>query len=151
MITKTNLKIKLIFLLFISLILFPKCNGVEEQMPYEYFSPFTINMNEPSFFDLDVIGGHVMVTGGVKGIIIYHESEDEFRAYERCCPYDPDCGRVYYDEDSGNVIDSCCNSEFSLILDGMVISGPSTFKLREYVTEYFSGTNQLKVYSDIKF
>jgi hypothetical protein len=149
--TKNNTNIKLFFTLIISFLLLINCNSVDEQMPYEYFSPFTIDLNEPSFFDLNVIGGHIMVTGGVKGIVIYHESKDVFRAYERCCPFDPGCGRVYYDENSSNVIDTCCNSEFSLILEGMVITGPSTLPLREYVTEYFSNSKKLTVYSDIQF
>jgi len=138
-------------LIITSVVFLFSCNSETEQMPYQYFPAFTINLSEPSFFDLNVVGGHVMVTGGIKGIAIYHQSKDVFVAYERCCPYDPGCGRVYFDDENNNLIDTCCNSEFSLILGGVVVYGPSTQSLRKYVTEYNPNNKSLKVYSDIQF
>jgi len=142
--------IKNILIIYVLSLLF-SCNSETEQMPYQYFSPIYINLSEPSFFDLNTIGGHVMITGGVKGIAVYHESKDVFIAFERCCPYDPACGRVYYDENNGGLIDSCCNTEYSMILGGIVVSGPSTQQLRKYYTEYNSSTKTLKITSDIQF
>jgi len=46
-------------------------------------------LTQPSYANLNAVGGWVYVTGGVRGIIIYKKNSSEFAAYERCCPYDP--------------------------------------------------------------
>jgi len=121
-----------------------KCKTPENKIPYLYVD-FTINLDEPEFYELNAIGNYIYVTGGVSGIIIYRDSRDVFIAYERACPYDPECGRVYVIPDEYKMRDSCCGSEFSLTLDGAVLKGPTELPLREYKTYFYQNSNELRV------
>ncbi len=74
---------------------------------------------------------------GYRGIVVYRVDQYNFMAYERTCPYDPnkDCAQVEVDPASFTLIDSCCMSRFNII-DGMPVSGPSTYPLKQYFTEF---------------
>ena len=100
---------------------------------------FTININEPSFFNLTNITGWVYVTGGSQGILIYRNNIDQFTAYDRHTPYnvDDNC-RVSVEEDGITVKDECGDSSW-LIIDGSIISGPASQPLKQYNTQ-FSGS-----------
>lgn len=95
---------------------------------------FTINLELVP--ELNSIGGWVYTTGGYSGIIIYRESVDEFRAFDRACTYHPfdDCAIVRV-EDPPLAIDSCCGSSF-LLIDGSVITGPAQWQLMQYQVYY---------------
>jgi nitrite reductase/ring-hydroxylating ferredoxin subunit len=107
-----------------------------DEIPYVYVN-FYINPTSTQYLDLNNIGGYVYVTGGVRGIIIYHRSVDEFLAYERNCPYQPsnDCAQVEVDNSGIMTVDSCCGSKF-LLTDGSVSNGPATRSLKTYQTSY---------------
>ena len=47
----------------------------------------TIFLNNPQFIDLQVVGGWAYSQGGIKGIIIYHSSINNYVAFERSCPH----------------------------------------------------------------
>ncbi|HPE56961.1 MAG TPA: hypothetical protein PK904_11210 [Bacteroidales bacterium] len=83
---------------------------------------------------------------GYRGIIVYRIDQYNFMAYERTCPYDPqkDCAQVEVDQSTYTLIDSCCMSRFNII-DGSPVSGPSTYPLKYYFTE-FDG-NLLHIYN----
>ena len=102
------------------------CDENQSKIPNVY-----VDLTNPIYNDLSNIGGYVYVTGGVSGILVYHSSLDEYQAYERTCPYDPDCGKVYVDEINFNAVDSvCCGSEFSLLLNGtVVLAADAEFRL----------------------
>jgi nitrite reductase/ring-hydroxylating ferredoxin subunit len=121
-----------------------KCNTPQNKIPFVYVD-FTIDLNSAEFYELNAIGNYVYVTGGVSGIIIYRDSRDNFYAYERACPYDPDKGRVVVEKNGYRVIDSVCGSEFSLTMDGAVLKGPARLPLRKYNTYYYPASNQLRV------
>ncbi len=127
-----------VFLFLVSFFLFfISCNESKNPIPVVPVDFYIHIDSDPSFYNLQTIGGYVYVTGGVSGILIYRSSTDEFKAYERACPYDPDCGKIYVDEGSLNAVDStCCKSEFSLLLDGAVSKGPAQFPLRQYQCIY---------------
>jgi len=131
-------------LLFFVIIILTNCGGDNQKIPYEYVD-ISIDLNVPEFSDLNQIGSYVMITGGVSGIIIYHESSNIFHSYDRCCPYDPYCDRVRYNEENENLRDTCCGSEFSLKLGGIVSKGPANISLREYKTTYNEFTNKLRI------
>ena len=120
------------------------CKSPENKIPYVYVD-ITINLDKPEYFELNAIGNFIYVYGGVSGIVIYRDSRDVFFAYERACPYDPECGRVDVIADEYKMVDTCCGSEFSLTLDGAVLKGPSEVALRQYKTYYYSNTNELRV------
>lgn len=128
-----------IFFVILFMLLSPQCKEDEDMIPYAYVS-FYIDVTSTQYIGLNNIGGYVYVTGGVRGIIIYHRSVDEFLAYERNCPYQPsnDCALVEVDNSAVMAVDSCCNSQF-LLLDGSIIQGPATTMLRQYQTS-FDGT-----------
>lgn len=106
----------------------------------------TLYVNNPSYVNLNAMGGWVYVSGGVRGILVYRASSSEFKAYDRNCTYnssDP-CATVYVDATNILAVDTCCHSKFSLF-DGSVTQGPATFPLKAYNTT-FDG-NILRIYN----
>lgn len=138
---KSNFFSKII-LFFISALFLINCNTSENKIPYVYVN-IVVDIDKPEFMELNAIGNFVYITGGVSGIIVYRDGLYDFFAYERACPYDPECGRVHVDESGYRLVDTCCGSEFSLTMDGAVLKGPSDKPLRKYITYYNENTNQL--------
>jgi len=125
-------------------------NGI----PYIY-TDTTIDVTSAMYKNLEFIGGWGYIPSGYKGIFIYHFSEKEFFALERCCTYDPDIisARVYYDEKSRTLRDSICGSEFEPWMGGSVIKGPAELPLRQYKTQYseIGARKLLRIYNPQKF
>lgn len=96
----------------------------------------TLNINEPSSFNLQPIGGWVYYNGGSNGLIVYHVNQDEFRCFDRHSTYNVDnwC-QVKVDSSGFTLVDTCSLSEFS-IFDGSVTKGPATIPLKQYTTTY---------------
>ncbi len=117
----------------------------EDLIPYAVVD-FYINTNSTQYVELHSVGGWVNVTGGVRGLIIYRKSIDEFMVYERNCTYQPSnsCARVSVDNTNLMAVDSCCGSKF-LLTDGSVIQAPAKYPLKQYRTT-FDGTT-LHVYN----
>jgi len=89
--------------------------------------------NNPEFINLSVVGGWEYLSGGSRGLIVYRLTNDQFVAFDRHCPYQPedDCARVEVDPNTLLIFDPCCDSEFS-ITDGNVLKGPAVFPLQQY-------------------
>ncbi len=139
------MKAKILFLLGFTSLLVPffSCNYEQPGIPVVPVD-IELNLNDPQYFELKSSGNFVYITGGVNGIIVYRKSSDEFCAYERTCPHDPDCGRVTVDADVFFAQDTvCCNSKFSLDVDGAVVSGDSKFPLRMYSVSYSANQNRI--------
>jgi len=108
----------------------------------------TIDINLPSYNALNGVGGWCYVNGGSRGIIVYRRSIEEFVAFDRHSPQDPNgtCTTPLF-PDTNNFLqlnDTCNNATFSLY-DGMPISN-SSFGLRQYMT-VFDGSNMLRIYN----
>ncbi len=76
---------------------------------------FTINLTLQEYMPLLMVGGYVYIEHeGYKGIIIYKEGNDRYRAIERTCTYQPrnPCEIVSVDDSGFFLIDSCCGSTF---------------------------------------
>ena len=76
---------------------------------------FTINLTLQEYMPLLLIGGHVYIEDeGFKGIIIYREGNDRYRAIERTCTFQPrnPCEVVSVDDSGFFLKDSCCKSTF---------------------------------------
>ncbi|MCL2510629.1 MAG: hypothetical protein FWF09_01115 [Bacteroidales bacterium] len=120
------------------------------EIPYIY-TDTTIDVTSALYKNLEFIGGWGYIPSGYKGIFIYHATEKEFIALERCCTYDPGlfAARVYYDEKDGVLRDSICGSEFHPWLNGGVAKGPAELALRPYRTQYYeSGAlKRLRIYN----
>jgi len=97
---------------------------------------FSININEPAFFDLTNITGWVYVTGGSRGILIYRNNLDQFTAFDRHSPFEVDQNcQVSVLEDNFTVADPCSESTW-LILDGTILTGPTSWPLKQYSTQF---------------
>jgi hypothetical protein len=108
---------------------------------------FTLYLNQPGFSALSAVGGWVYVTGGSRGIIVYHLNVDTFMAFDRNCTYNPTAAdaRVSVDNTGLFAADTSCGSKFVLI-DGSVSQGPATIGLRQYHADY-DGLNAVHVYN----
>lgn len=125
------------FILLCFAFLFSACKKDEKEYVPNVYVNFQIDPNSTMYLSLNMVGGWVYVTGGVKGIIIYREDQEHFRAYDRACPYDYDVeGSIVDMEPSGlTMLDSLCGSRY-IITDGSVLNGPTTRGLKAYRTSY---------------
>jgi nitrite reductase/ring-hydroxylating ferredoxin subunit len=100
----------------------------------------------PNSLDYIPVSGWVYVSGGYRGLIVYRMTDNEFMAYERTCPYDPDkdCARVEVESSDITAVDSCCGSQY-ILTDGSPIRGPSGYSLQQYRTSYDG--NQLRIFN----
>ena len=96
-----------------------------------------INSNNPEFINLNAVGGWTYIIGGSRGIIVYRSSNNEFKAYDRHCTYDPTntCALVSVEVNNITGLDVCCGSKF-LLPDGSVTQGPANLPLKQYTTSF---------------
>lgn len=102
--------------------------------------------NNPSFVNINGVGGWLYITGGVRGILVYRKSPSEFMAYDRNCTYQSSdaCATVVVDATNILATDTCCHSKFSMY-DGSVTQAPAGLPLKAYNTT-FDG-NVLHIYN----
>ena len=134
--------------LFLILILFSSCNKNNQNPVPSIPFDITIDINLPSYYQLQGVGSWTYVNGGSRGIIVYRRNLEEFVAFDRHSPMDPDgtCFLpLFPDQDNFlQLKDTCSNAIFSLY-DGGPISG-SNYGLRQYATQ-FNGSNLLRIYN----
>lgn len=140
-----NLKIAiLIFYCFVFLGCRKNQNNPVPNIPFDLL----IDINLPMYNALNDVGGWCYVNGGSRGIIVYRRTLDEFVAFDRHSPEDPNavCSKPITPNSDNflQLMDSCNNASFSLY-DGMPIS-KSAFSLRQYYT-LFDGNNLLRIYN----
>ena len=132
------MKIRKYYLLFPLLLLttvLVSCrkDSSENRVPYVY-----VNIQlYPNSLDFIPVSGWVYSTGGNRGIVIYRMTEDQFFAFDRTCPYDPEnlAARIRVETTGISVIDTICGSRF-LLTDGIPFAGPSRSPLLQYRTSY---------------
>lgn len=141
------MKVRFILFLVLSLVLFACKKNKQHPVPSIPFD-MSIDITLPSYSTLNGVGGYAYVAGGSRGIIVYRRSIDEFMAFDRHSPMDPEgtCQHPLYPDTSNflQLNDSCSGAKFSLY-DGSPISG-SDFGLRQYQTIY-DGSNILRIYN----
>ncbi len=136
--------ITILITLFLSVLVYTSCDDGDNNVPYVSVN-ITIQPNSTIFQNLNIVGGWEYITGGNKGIIVYRMTLEEFKAYDRTCPHDPDKDSRIEVQTSGiTAIDSLCLSQFSLI-DGAPIIGPAQSNMKTYHTSY-DGIN-LRIYN----
>jgi nitrite reductase/ring-hydroxylating ferredoxin subunit len=131
---KYNISKILIFFVFASFFsVLPACER-EDRIPYAPVD-FVIYLDLPEFQELKTPGNYLYVTGGVRGIIMYCEYTDSYKAYERNCPYEPANADAVLSVDSTGLFMVCrhCESKF-MLLDGSVVNGPTKYPLVQYPT-----------------
>ncbi len=143
---KTSLRL-LFFLLGISLFL-PGCRKEEPNpnIPDVYIN-FTIDPNSTMYQPLNTAGGWMYLTAEPpsRGIIVHRITSDEFVAFERMPPNDPNrccegnvCTRLVVDEFYPFAKDKCLGTLFSL-LDGSIFEGEGRYPMTQYHTSYYGG------------
>ena len=112
------------------------CKNQYEGIPNVNVNVF-INIQNPQYQSLSGMGSWAYVEGGSKGIIVFNLDNDNFLAYERHCPYQPEntCSKISVDETNLFAVDTCCSSKYQLI-DGSAIDGPATLPLKRYNTSF---------------
>lgn len=137
-----------LFLVIATILISSSCNkngtNPVPNIPFD----ITIDITLPSYSNLTGVGGWTYVNGGSRGIIVYRRAIDEFVAFDRHSPADPEgtCFLPLY-PDSDNFLqlnDTCNNAKFSLY-DGSPVSN-SQYGLRQYRT-VFNGTDLLRIYN----
>lgn len=101
----------------------------------------TIDLSLPAYYYMVNPGNVLYLTGGVKGVILVHDFDDNWYAFERTCGYQPlnNCSQIWYDTTSlnfrcgtytGNVFTKCCDSKY--FFNGLPAAGPSVTRLASY-------------------
>ena len=89
-----------------------------------------VPLNQPEYSDLDAIGNSIFISGGVRGIIIYHLNVNDYRAFDRNCTFEPSNAILilltYYPSCS------CCESKYLIDQDGLTANGPALLPLKHY-------------------
>ncbi len=128
-------------------------NTVTENIPRGLVN-LTLDLNLPSYQHLQQVGTHAYVEGGVRGVLIIHDYDDTWYAFERACAYEPTkaCSTIWVDSIniqlmcgnySGNTFQTCCESKY--MYSGFPTKGPSVGRLAQY---YISRNNNiLQVYN----
>ena len=138
----------LLFLSCLILLSSSKCDkGKQNPIPYVPFD-ITIDIQLPSYNQLQGVGGWSYVNGGSRGIIVYRKGIDEFVAFDRHSPVDPDgiCDFPFFPGAENFLLlkDTCNNASFSMY-DGSPVSN-SAFGLRQYAVQ-FNGSNLVRIYN----
>lgn len=131
--------VRFISVFFLLFLLLPQqaCQDNKHVVPYEYVN-FFISLNDPKAFNLRIPGGYIYVTGGVRGIIVYHSNEGEYMAFDQCCTFDPADDHAQVEVDASGTVAVCpvCNSQFALPFEGAVMQGPATWPLKQYTCTF---------------
>ena len=124
------------FTLFLLLLNFSSCERNKNRIPQVPVN-VVVNTLDPQYQSLNGIGGWAYVEGGSRGIVVFKTDFNEFRAYDRHCPYLPDnvCAKIFVDENNVYATDTCCGSSFQLI-DGSPVDGPANISLQFYNTSF---------------
>ena len=136
-----------LFCIILSNLLLTSC---EEKDPYPIPNvPVNIllNLDLPSYQNLNGPGGWVYIPGGSKGIIVYRNF-DEFIALDRHSTFEAsnDCAIVTVDSLNSFVLnDSCSTSQYS-IMDGTVVTGPAKWGLKRYNASW-DGAFTVQIYN----
>ena len=138
--------IKIFVVPVLLLVSISSCREDSFKFPY-----VTINANIGIVSDLgDLASGGLKIFpvsrfGGVGGLIVYRDYNDDYFVYDAACTYD------YFDDCSVEISDSfqelmvcpCCSSGFLLSSEGNVFNGPAKFPLVQY--QAFIDDNILRV------
>lgn len=134
-----------IFIFLLLAILLSGCRDPHENPYYpNAIIDITINLNKIDYYDLRVVSGFTYLTSDPmstsRGIIVYRLSEDEFRAYDRLPPNNPNCH-----DDNGNltrlvvdfpfVVDNCNEIKYNII-NGDLFEGDGVYPLIQYHTSF---------------
>jgi nitrite reductase/ring-hydroxylating ferredoxin subunit len=108
----------------------------DDAIPWQPFDVININLNLPAYIHLRTDGTYEYLNdGGVRGIIVYHQSGSNYIAYERNCSFQPNsaCATVEVHASTLFIFCPCCSSNFDFAT-GYPTGGPAWRPLRQYET-----------------
>jgi Rieske Fe-S protein len=128
-------KIKIFIVSILVLVSSATCRKDSFKFPY-----ITINANLGLYSDLgDLAAGGVKIFpperfGGVGGLIVYLDNNDEYFVYDAACTYDyfNDCSVKISESFQELMVCPCCNSSFLLSSEANPFKGPATYPLVQY-------------------
>ncbi len=137
-------------IVFICLLMFTiggcdRCN--RSQLLPEVSFAFTININEPSYFDLSVATGFLYFDGGTVKLIIYRINQEEFNVYDARSTYNPDDPCICVVDDNRVFIQDPCGDSKWLLTDGTIVEGSASQNLLQYNYTFDSATGVLYFYN----
>lgn len=117
---------------------------INPNIPQVYIN-ITLDPNSTMYQDLNTAGGWMYLTANApsRGIIVYRLTNDEFLAYDRIPPNDPNrccenanvCTRLVVGNNYPFAKDECLGTLYSL-LDGSIFSGEGNWGMIRYHTTY---------------
>jgi uncharacterized protein YuzB (UPF0349 family) len=122
-----------------------RCNR-NQLLPTVSFA-FTINVNEPAYFDLSVATGFLYYDGGTVKLIIYRINQEEFNVYDARSTYNPDEPCICVVDDNHVFIQDPCGDSKWLLTDGTIVSGSAAQNLLQYNYTFDSATGVLYFYN----
>lgn len=163
------MKTKILHLLIL-IALLPFLHGCEKypENPYRPLLPYpiTINLLENQYYELRLISGWAYLTPPLestsRGIIVYRYSDNEFFAYDRMPPNEPNACTDSQGTTKRLVVDSPfvvdqCNNAYYNILNGQIIirepdmipdfptDGTTIFPLIQYHTQFDVSSHRLTI------
>ena len=140
----TYLKVRIFFYRRLLIILFNSCNKDDNDVIPDVFVDFTIDLLDPEFVNLSVIGNSDTIDASTNnwgyksagydgnGIIIY-SGPDEFYAYDRTCPYDYAVNSKSVKVKVDFAVADCpdCRTKYSLSAYGTPLSGPGKVSIEK--------------------
>src|SRR3989304_3214262 len=99
-----HLSSKLLFFLMWGTLLSPlSCKKDDDSVPNVTVN-ILLSTTDPSFTDLNAVGGLIYLSGGSRGLVVYRLSMQEFMAYDRHCTYKPSESCAKVDVDASGII-----------------------------------------------
>lgn len=147
----TFLRFRLFFLTGLSILFLNSCSKSENDVIPDVFVDFTIDLLDPEFTSLSVIGVSDTVDASTNnwgyrsagfdgnGIIIY-SGPDEYYAYDRTCPHDYSLNGLSVKVKVDPTVAICpkCGTTYALSAYGSPLSGPGRYSLKNYKTRFDS-------------
>lgn len=121
------------------------CSNQNEFIPNVYVNEI-IDLSIPAYSDLNTPGNSMFIEGGVEGIIIYRETINSFKVYDRNCSYEPSSTCAQIDSiASGIAYCECCSSAFLISNSGEAINSPAILSLKKYNWSF--NNNMLRIFN----
>jgi nitrite reductase/ring-hydroxylating ferredoxin subunit len=138
-----------IFLLAVSL-LFYSCNREKNDVIPDVYVDFTIDLNDPEFFELNAIGSADTIDSRTNnlgfraagfnsnGIILYRYLDDQFVAFDRTCPHDYVVTKKNVKVNIDGIFAVCpeCGTTYAMPSGGTPYSGIGQYPLKNYRTSF---------------
>ncbi len=137
---------KYIFRLLLLVCLAISCRNQNNDLVPNVMVDLTLNLNNPSYQPVTVVGGHLFIPGqAYRGIVLYRANINEFKAFDMACTYLPlqSCHVVGLDSATNLLQCGCCTSRFNF--EGQLLQGPASLPLKAYRTLYQPSTNTLQI------